>query len=214
MIEYIIPGTLLDNLAVLLEERPTALLLRHSVRDPIPDGETGHELPLTETGVELAHQLGEKIRGRLASLHASPVPRCVETAECLRRGAGIDCEIRPDQKLGDPGVFVKDDQLAWKTFQDHSYWELIGALVEGEDLPGMYHGPSAVKRLIGHMLDHAQSAPGLHVFVTHDIFISALVCAELTDGVDETTAPWFLDGVFLWGDDDIHIRYRDLQGEQ
>ena len=214
MIEFIIPGTLLDNLAMLPEERPTALLLRHSVRDPIPDGQTGHELPLTETGVELAQQLGEKVRHRLTSLHTSPVPRCVETAECLRRGAGVDCDIRPDQMLGDPGVFVEDDQLAWKTFQNYSYWELVAALVEGEDRPGMHHGPSAVQRLLTHMFDQAEAAPGLHVFVTHDIFISTLVSAELTDGVDETTAPWFLDGVFLWRDDGIQLRYRDLQGER
>lgn len=214
MTEFIIPGTLLDNLATLPAERPVALLLRHSVRDPIPDGESGHELPLTDRGVELAKQLGQKVQGRLASLHTSPVPRCVETAECLRDGAGLNCEIHPDRLLGDPGVFVEDSELAWKTFQELDYWDIVAGLIDGDDLPGMRHGPSALERLTEHMIEQAGPDSGLHVFVTHDIFIAVLIYTEFTDGVERELSPWFLDGLFLWEDDAIKLQYRNLQANR
>lgn len=211
MTEFIIPGTLVDNLATIPADRPVALLLRHSVRDPIPDGESGRELPLTDRGVELAQQLGEKLKRRLASLHTSPVPRCVETAECLRDGAGVDSDIHPDRLLGDPGVFVEDRDLARKTFQKKDYWDIVAGLIAGEDLPGMRHGPSALRRLTGHMLEKVGRDSGLHVFVTHDMFIASLVFTEFTEGVERELSPWFLDGVFLWEDDEIGFRYRDLE---
>lgn len=212
MIEYVIPPTLVQSLAAIPTDQPVALLLRHSVRDPIPEGETGNDLPLTDKGVEIARELGEKLKGRLSTLHTSPVRRCVQTAEHLRSGAGINCEIKLDRMLGDPGVFIEDAEVAGQNFQTREYWELIASLVRGEKLIGMRHGPTAARQLTEHMLARIDGKPGVHIFVTHDYFLATLAAVGLALASDESLAPKFLDGVFIWQDAQIHGRYKSNQG--
>ena len=214
MLELIIPPALLQNLVTVPADRPVALLLRHSARAPIPKGETGNDLPLTDRGVELARELGVKLKGHLATLHTSPVRRCVETAEHLRDGAGIDCDIVPDRLLGAPGIFIENADIAWKTFQTHKYGELVTALIRGDDLVGMHHGPTAVRQLTEHMLAQTGGKPGIHVFVTHDFFVTTVAAVGLGFGFgnDESLTPEFLNGVLIWEHDQLQLRYNDYEG--
>lgn len=94
-------------------DAPVAVLLRHSVRGPLPPGNAGDAVPLTCAGVGLARHLGAMLGDRLSSLHAGPLRRCMETAEALRSGAGVDVPVFADSLLGDPSVFVADTRLAW-----------------------------------------------------------------------------------------------------
>ena len=115
-----IPTSVLRNLERIPVDLPVVLLLRHSVRDEIPPGETGNEVPITDVGKDIALKLGQKLGARLKSLHSSPLPRCVQTAEALRLGSGVDARIAESRLLGDPGVYVLDGHLAW------SNWETLG----------------------------------------------------------------------------------------
>lgn len=78
-------------------------------------------LPITETGEQLARQLGALFSERLQSLRTSPLVRCLQTAEALRNGAAKDLSITKDRLLGDPGVFVLDGKRAWSNWQAHGH---------------------------------------------------------------------------------------------
>ena len=107
-----IPPSVLRLLERAPDDRAVVVLLRHSVRDHLPEGDAGYVLPITDIGRQLALELGGLLRGRLRTLHASPLVRCVQTAQALAEGAGADVSVIPNQLLGDPGVFVLDGRRA------------------------------------------------------------------------------------------------------
>lgn len=182
-------------------DRPVALLLRHAERPPLAPGEHGTDLALTAHGRRCAELLGATLGPRLLSISTSPVRRCRETAEALRRGANIEVDIVDDHLLGDPGVFVLDPELAW------THWQTIGheAVVEHmayEDppLPGLAPAHSAALKLVQHMhLALRDSPAGLHVFVTHD----AILYPTTTRLLPDTGHGWpeFLEASALWNDE-------------
>ncbi len=206
-----IPTSVLRNLEQIPVDLPVALLLRHSVRDEIPPGETGNEVPITDAGKDIALKLGQKLGVRLKSLHSSPLPRCVQTAEALRLGSGVDSRITESRLLGDPGVYVLDGHLAWSNWETLGHEEVMRHLVaEKEALPGMAQPDEAARFLVQSMLSSADGAPGIHVFVTHDVLVTATV-ARL-QGVCHEPADWplFLEGALFWRSKlGVHVVYRD-----
>lgn len=192
-------------------DRPVALLLRHAERPPLAPGEHGTDLALTARGLRCAELLGTTLGPRILSISTSPVRRCRDTAEALRRGANIEVDIVDDHLLGDPGVFVLDPELAW------THWQTIGheAVVEHmayEDppLPGLAPAHSAALKLVQHMrLALSDSHAGLHVFVTHDAVLFPLVARVLPSPRHRHAWPAFLEAAALWnGNDTPIVSYR------
>lgn len=206
-----IPASLLSNLEQIPVDQPVALLLRHSVRDVLPPGEAGNEVPITDAGKDIALKLGQKLGARLRSLHSSPLPRCIQTAEALRFGSGIDARIAKSRLLGDPGVYVLDGSLAWRNWETLGHEEVMRHLVAGKDaLPGMAQPDEAAQFLVQSMLSSADGEPGIHVFVTHDVLVTTTV-ARL-QGVQHEPADWplFLEGAVFWRSKlGVHVVYRD-----
>ena len=60
--DWRIPPSVTRWLAEMPVEAPVALLLRHSVRGPLPHGDAGNTVPLTRDGVRLARRLGAGVR--------------------------------------------------------------------------------------------------------------------------------------------------------
>ena len=112
-VQWRIPPSVLRLLERAPTDRAVVVLLRHSVRDHLPPGDAGYGFPITGVGRQLALELGRLLRGRLLTLHASPLVRCVQTAQAIAEGAGTDIAALQDRLLGDPGVFVLDGQRAW-----------------------------------------------------------------------------------------------------
>ena len=192
-------------------EAPVAVLLRHSVRGPLPRGDTGDAVPLTRDGVRLARRLGAVLGGRLRTLHASPLPRCVQTAGALRSGAEVDVPIVSDRLLGDPGVYVVDACRAWSNWEVLGHEAVVRSLVSGSPaLPGMADPDPAARLLVRHMLAAAGDRPGLHLFITHDFVITVTVARLLGEPLGREDWPWYLEGAFFrQGDGCISIAYRD-----
>ncbi|HMY21721.1 MAG TPA: histidine phosphatase family protein [Polyangium sp.] len=209
-----IPSSLLKHLELVPRDRPVAVLLRHSVRNRIPAGEVGNDVPITDDGERLATKLGEMIGSRLRSLRTSPVLRCVQTAQCLNHGAGTYHELPCDELLGEPGVYVIDGKLAW------SNWERLGhegvmqhLATSSEVLPGMAHPDVAARRLVRHTLEVMGDEPGLHVFVTHDLVIVATVARMMGHALPKEAWPSFLEGAFFWKNDaGVKVVYREQEG--
>lgn len=214
-IDYIVPPNVRHDLRRAPDDRPVALLLRHSVRNAIPEGSVGNDIPITEDGVRIARDLGENIGTRLQSIRSSPLIRCTQTADAIRDTAGVDCEIVDDTMLGDPGAFVDDGELAWQSYQEFGHREVVRNLVAADrSMPGWHHGPSSAVRLARHMLDHSGSEDGLHLFVSHDMYLLVLGALALDGTLEDEHYPLFLDGLFVWQDDHggLRIRYKERQG--
>lgn len=208
--QWRIPASVLHHLERMPEERPVALLLRHSVRPPIPPGDVGNELPITDIGRRLAQELGCLLGERLSTLRTSPLARCVQTADALRTGAMREVEIVPDRLLGDPGIYVIDGHRAWDNWVRLGHKGVMQQLVSGEStLDGMAHPVEAAHLLLRHMLDTTGNSRGVHVFVTHDTLVAATAARLLQQYLEPVDWPWYLEGAFFWEDErGVSAAYR------
>ena len=193
-----IPPSTIRWLAEAPADAPVAVLLRHSVRGPLPRGDAGNAVPLTREGVRLARRLGAMLGDRLHTLHTSPLPRCVQTAEAMRFGAGVGVPIVSDRLLGDPGVYVVDARRAWFNWEALGHEAVVQSLVSGSSaLPGMADPDPAARRLVRHMLAIAGDRPGLHLFITHDFVITVTVAWLLGESLEREDWPGYLEGAFF-----------------
>jgi broad specificity phosphatase PhoE len=87
---WVVPASTLRWLAEVPTDRPVAMLIRHSVRGHLDEGDAGYAMPLTEEGPALPLDLGAHLTGRLRGAHASPLLRTMQTAERLLEGAGLE----------------------------------------------------------------------------------------------------------------------------
>ncbi|TVT60776.1 MAG: histidine phosphatase family protein [Azoarcus sp. PHD] len=206
-----IPPSVLRLLDRAPDDRAVVVLLRHSVRDHLPEGDAGYVLPITDIGRQLALELGGLLRGRLRTLHASPLVRCVQTAQALAEGAGANVAVVPNRLLGDPGVFVLDGRRAWANWKQLGHEGVMRHLVtEAVALSGMARPDEAARFLVHSMLVAAANRPGLHVFVTHDSLVTATAARLLDKPLGSDDWPWYLEGAFFWmAEDGVHSAYRE-----
>lgn len=190
---------------------PLMLLLRHADRGPMPDGEPGNEVPLLPTGVERALAFGQRLGSDLISVHTSPVLRCVQTAEALVQGAGVTLPIIPDQHLGDPGVYVIDGEIAWEAWQAMGHERVVATIMEGAQLPGLADPILATRELLRWMRDMSGGRVGVHVFVTHDLLVTAAAAHCLGQLLAIDQWPDFLEGLALHDEGGrVSASYRGL----
>lgn len=212
-VRWRLPSLTLDLVESAPRDRAVVVLLRHSVRDELPPGDVGYSLPITADGYRLALELGQHLRGRIRTLHSSPLSRCIQTAQALAEGALADQEVVPNDLLGDPGVFVLDGQSAWTNWQKLGNEGVIRHLVsESAALPGMARPDEAARFLVQSMLSIAADRSGVHIFVTHDSLVTATAARMLGVKLDLADWPCYLEGVFFWTTEEgIHTAYRRHQ---
>ena len=196
-----VPDTLLRNLALIPPDVHAALLLRHAHREEIEAGTYGTDVPLSAHGVGSAEALGASLGSRrIARLVSSPVGRCVDTAAAVARGAGDALSVTEDWRLGDPGPFVVDPDVAGPPFLDVGAAEVVRRqLCEPEPPPGMRATGEGVRLLLDLALGDGGGPNTLDILVTHDAVIAAFL-GHILPGADGA-APWpdFLEGALLWG---------------
>ena len=196
--DWRIPSSVTRWLAEMPPDAPVAVLLRHSVRDHLPPGDAGYAIPITPVGAALGRELGALVGSRLRTLHASPLPRCVQTAEAIRAGAVVDIPVDRDRLLGDPGVYVIDDARAAMSWKEQGHEGVMAHLVsEDRPLPGMADPAPAARFLVRHMLAIAGNRSGLHLFVTHDSVVTATAARLLGEPLGRDAWPWYLEGAFF-----------------
>jgi broad specificity phosphatase PhoE len=209
--ESTIPPSLIRDIANAPLNRPVALLLRHSARGPLPEGEHGNDVPITLSGKLSSEELGRQLGTRIRSLHSSPVPRCIQTANAVREGANAEMDVVVSRMLGDPGVFVLDGELAWGNWERLGHEEVMRCLVSEDDpLPGMAQPDEAARLLLRHMLASAGDSDGLHIFITHDSVITATVSRLQGKPHGSSDWPCFLEGALFWqSEEGVHVGYRE-----
>lgn len=208
-----ISSSVLRWLSEIPSDRPIALLLRHAARPDLPENDVGYSLPITDLGARLSAELGTLIRGRLRSLHSSPLTRCLQTAEQIKYGATAKTSIEQSGFLGDPGIYVENPQLAWTNWQSMGNESVMAHMASADHaLPGMIHPDKAATTLVRYMLAKAGALNGLHVFVTHDVLLSVTI-ARFWDR-ESVSNPWpeYLEGAFFWENDlNKFIAFRENQ---
>lgn len=206
-----IPPSMLDHLERLPTDRAVVVLLRHSVRDPLAPGDVGYNIPITDFGYRLAFGLGTRLRGRLVTLHSSPLPRCLQTAQALAEGAGADPAITQDRLLGDPGVYVLDGPRASMNWEKLGHEGVMRHLVtEATALSGMARPDEAARFLVQAMLGTVTDHPAVHIFVTHDSLVTATAARFLGKPLGLDDWPKYLEGACFWAEGDgVHAIYRD-----
>lgn len=209
---HVIPTATLAVVEATPPERSVALLLRHSVRGPLPPGEPGNDVPLTEEGCTLARELGVGLGDRLRTLRTSPVPRCVQTAHEVRRGAGKEMPMVADAMLGDPGAYVVDGVAAWAAWCRFGHEGVMEALMAGDRLNGLADPFAASHRLVEHLVACSQ-VPGVHVFVTHDSLVTVAAAHSLSRFLSRHEWPDYLDALaIVHGGAAPTAHYRDYSG--
>lgn len=173
------------------------LLIRHADRGHIPEGEVGNNVALLEEGIRRSAELGKSISARITSIHSSPIPRCLQTAESILQGAEINVPISHDRMLGDPGPYVENGEVAWESWQKLGLHGITSALIKNEKLPGMHSPRDATQRLVNHLRKCSGGRSGIHLFISHDAIIATAAAHCL--GISTMTDQWpeFLEPLML-----------------
>jgi len=187
----ILAGATLDDLASLPTTDPVSLILRHSEREHITGEDNVFLARLTPEGTAAAREFGcELARLRqLGRVISSPVSRCVDTAVAIAEGAEYSEKVRVDDRLSHLQML-----------------EVWNALPDCCDFDSM---PAGVASLIDLLLPQAGGQATLDVFVTHDTVVGALAGYLTGEPVQAEAIPRFLEGVFIWQDEEnIHFWWR------
>ena len=196
-------GSILERMASIPDGMDVSLVMRHAEREEIPAGTFGHDVSLTAQGIRAAEQLGLSLSDRRTiTAVSSPVPRCVQTAEAMLRGAGSPSKVATDQRLGDPGAFIVDPEISGPLFLELPIPEIARRqLHDAMPLPGMRTTVEAVEMLLELVTGSSGEQGRIHVYVTHDIILAVLVASIFRLSLDDIGWPGYLDGLLLWRSD-------------
>jgi hypothetical protein len=187
------------------EDRPAGILLRHAERPEFRVGEDGYDFRLTPGGVAASLRLGETIGNRIAGLVSSPVPRCVQTAAEVGRGAGHGGTVTENEILGHPSAFIADRELAMKTLVAMGLLGFVEAVGAGERLDGMNPPRPAAVQILRFMLETSEEkGTGLTLFASHDIVVGPFLSLLGRNGCQPPRSRiiGFLEGVAFWREGD------------
>ena len=172
------------------------VLVRHAEREPFIKGEPGSQKKLTTRGERAALTFGERLGARSVKASASPMFRCMHTAELILAGRGLDEKPEANDSLGEPGAYIFDDELTRGFYVKNPTKTVTLQYIRTGTLPGHYPIREGTERLLA-FLKSTAFQDGISVCVTHDVFLAAFV-STLTgyDFTDDWTG--FLDGCILF----------------
>ncbi len=154
--------------------KKNALIIRHADRDKIPNGEFGGEIMLNKKGEKNALVFGGKFKKQsINKIFTSPIGRCVQTAELIKKGAEQNVEIISTEILGAPGVFVHNEKLAGKFFVEANLETIYNMIINDISIPGMRDLKTACQMLEKFVTENTDENK-LTIYVTHDYFIAFL----------------------------------------
>ena len=109
-----------------------------------------------------------------------------------------------DRRLGDPGPFVVEPEVAGPLFLETGILELVRRQLSGGEPPaGMRETSEGVGLLLDAATDAVRSGADLNVLVTHDSILAVLVAHLYGVQIDEISWPGYLDGLILWRDGEL-----------
>ncbi|MCY4046613.1 MAG: histidine phosphatase family protein [Candidatus Dadabacteria bacterium] len=192
-----------------------AAVMRHAERGKIPEGEHGNDVLLTARGERDAVEAGKIMRGGISRILHSPVPRCRQTADGLRRGGGSGSV--PEEWLGlRCDIYVSNFEVAETTLsrlvsEKDFYDHFIKRMSEcGDKIPYPGFSPpfSATVELMKGIIGSRRR--GLCVGITHDWLVNVAVSyatGRIVSRADDSYAN-YLDALFIWKADSCWMYYH------
>ena len=205
---------LLLNLSMVPKGQGVIVLMRHSIRYEIAEGQYGFDIDLTPDGVEVAIELGRKIDRSISYFGASPLVRCLQTAEAIRQGDECSTDIVPEPLLGAPGAYFVDLEDAAAFLKHHKALGVVNLLLKGETPSGMRSSEVANTMLHTLFKQHTPGADELQIYVSHDTYVGPFIYSLMgkTELNDELW-PKVLEGAVFWYEGNkIHWIWRGEQG--
>ena len=174
------------------------LLIRHGPRPPTEDPPLSAEL--TTQGRRLCIQLGKQLSAhKPRAILASPFARCMDTADCIIRGAKWDIAVQPHNMLGDPGPFVRPADIATSTDPDvirarkyHKWEPLLTRHIRGESIDGLTDRDIGTQQFCAQLLTRKSDC--YKICISHHSIIAALMASL---GLAAEPWPDFLAGAIL-----------------
>lgn len=169
---------------------PRVLLIRHSDRPAVIAGDSGFALPLTAAGCARASSLGDLLDLKRGWAVASPLRRCMQTAEL------VGLKPAPSPLLGAPGPYVVDRDRGGDVFGEHGTPRVVRGQIAGETWGCMRPLNEGAMLLLKWLWQQLEQRGGEGVAVSHDaIVMPTLAWAVQATFEDEWLEP--LDGAVL-----------------
>ena len=174
-----------------------AVLIRHGERENIPEGTFGNEILLTERGKHDSTELGKQLAAyRINKIFTSPVKRCVQTAEMIKKGSRQDVKIILSNQLGNPGFHISNGHTAGKAFLDHGCFGVFERFLHNENIEGVADANSLRTDAVNWLYKETKEN-GLTLFITHDSLIAHFAFANNIREYSPDNWVDFLDGIIL-----------------
>ncbi len=202
-----LPDSMVPSVNLLPTGKRLILFTRHSLRERSDgNGFASYQLPLTPKGRILAKSWGRWLDGNLpysldADSLSSPIGRCVDTAQLMQEGAGLQRAIVHQSLLVEPGSLVTDPKTVSTVFKEIGVLNFINRFLQGniEGTKNAYQGGLDILSLF---YQHQPKQNHLMLAVSHDTLLSAFLAVMLNIlEIDWNDWPKMMEGVFLWFDD-------------
>ena len=202
-----LPDSMMSSVSLLPKNKRLILFTRHSLRERSEgQGLASYQLPLTPKGRVLAESWGRWLSTYLpysldVDSMSSPIGRCMDTAQLMQEGAGLQRLINEHSLLVEPGSLVTEPELASVIFKEIGVLNFINRFLQGslEGTKNAYQGGLDLLSLFYQY----QPEPGqMRLAVSHDTLLSAFLAVMLeVSEIDWNDWPKMMEGVFLWFDE-------------
>lgn len=192
-----------------------AIIIRHAERDPIDFMTRALEARLTIGGKSDAFLLGQSLaRYNPINIYHSPVPRCMETAECIFEGI-ISCNESANLagyllELGGPYITSNWDVVV-SSIEQNGQSMFIRKWFDDELPPDLIMPlPEAANVQLNILASQLRSGNSSSINITHDWNIMILREYYFNLRHEDIGDPDYLDGMFAYlRDDRLHLRYHE-----
>ena len=202
-----LPESMISSVSLLPTDKRLILFTRHSLRERSDgNGFASYQLPLTPKGRVLAKSWGRWLAGHLPySLDvdslSSPIGRCIDTAQLMQAGAGLQRQITHQSLLVEPGSLVTEPELANVVFKEIGVLNFINRFLQG-NLEGTKNAYQGGLDILSLFYQHQPQYGHLMLAVSHDTLLSAFLAVMFdVHEIDWNDWPKMMEGVFLWFDD-------------
>ena len=180
-------------------------IIRHGENEEPPENEPFLDVGLTVKGNRDARAFGESLRekfpGIIEGVYSSPLKRCIETSISVLEGVKGRVDIEKSTVLGDPGAFIADENVAGDSFRKLFPRNIVKLQVDGTSIPGFRTVEEGSSILLKYVFVQ-KPREGLHLFVTHDVLIAALIGCLIGGIPDIPNWIRYLQGVCFFDEKD------------
>jgi bisphosphoglycerate-dependent phosphoglycerate mutase len=188
---------IIEHLNHIRTDQRIAMLIRHSDRDKIPEGEFGNEVLLNEKGILNALKMGNELSNfNIRKIYTSPVKRCIQTADSIKKGYGKEIQIIESNLLGNPGAYISEGKDAGVFFMKYGVFKIHEMLLNGIEIAGM-NGLEAGSQKLFDFMNLNSNDKELTLYITHDSLVAFFDSYFNHTKYNKDKWPAYLDGVIL-----------------